>query len=168
MDRVPVDQPTGRPYFQKRKGRPVSYCPPPPGRPFCFWKSGRPAGWLTDSLSILLVYYCYQWRFAPASATVPSSVLGLLFFYLCFSLSSFLPFSLSSLLPFFSFPFLLFGSLFRKFLGVLGDFGVPSGCLFGVFLKSLGVFGRLLVALGAAWGPKVDLGTHLGGKRGLE
>ena len=42
----------------------------------------------------------------------------------------------------------LFEGLFKRFWELLGDLGVP-----------LGVFGRVFVALGAAWDPKVDLGT---------
>ena len=66
------------------------------------------------------------------------------FFFLSLLLSYFLGVSLGGLSS-----FLRFWGLFRRSLGVLGDFGVALGCLLGVFLKSLGVFWELWAPLGA-------------------
>ena len=46
----------------------------------------------------------------------------------------------------------------------LGRFGAILVVMFMVFQS----FGGAWTVLGPAWGPKVDLGPHLGGKRGLE
>ena len=46
----------------------------------------------------------------------------------------------------------------------LGRFGVIPVVIFKVFP----CFGGFLGYPGVSWGPKVDLGPHFGGKRGLE